>query len=156
MKAGVSPHRLNGTAAAYGSRPSPGRRTESPSIIRPQIIRDAVWLVEIVPVIGIAIQQRAGLGLVIRRYIVGLRQAAAENVAIILVVRFGADEDADAVDRFGIEIADVAAVLVDHEAVRRQRVQRLLPRLIIGDLDTEAGRRQQKTVLVEERFARHL
>jgi hypothetical protein len=43
-----------------------------PSIIRPQIIRDAVGGVEGIEVVGIAIQQRAGLGLVIRRHIVGL------------------------------------------------------------------------------------
>ena len=37
------------------------------SIIIPEIFREAVGFIEIVPIIGIAIQQRAGLGLVIRR-----------------------------------------------------------------------------------------
>src|SRR4029077_12715908 len=77
------------------------------SIIRPQIIRDAVGLVEVVPVIGIAVQQRAGLRLVIRRDVVGLIERLREDVAIILVVRLRADEDADAVVWLGIEVANI-------------------------------------------------
>jgi hypothetical protein len=72
-----------------------------PSIIRPQIIRDAVGLVEVVPVIGIAIQQRAGLRLVVRRDVVRLIERLREDVAIILVVRLRADEDTERPRRVG-------------------------------------------------------
>src|SRR4029077_5975829 len=95
------------------------------SIIRPQIIRDAVGLVEVVPVIGIAVQQRAGLRLVIRRDVVGLIERLREDVAIILVVRLRADEDADAVVWLGIEVANIVPDAMNHEAMRRQRAQRL-------------------------------
>ena len=152
----------NREAAAYGSRLhgagtrflTAGDDDTVPSIIRPQIIRDAVGLVEVVPVVGIAVQQRTGLRLVIGRDVVRLIDRLGEDIAIILVVRLRADEDADAVVRLGIEIAHVVAGAMNHEAMRRQRVQRLLARFVIGDLDAEAGRREIKTVLVEERLAR--
>src|SRR5712672_583582 len=126
----------------------------SPSIIVPQIFREAVGLVEIVPIIEIAIQQGAGLALVIRRDVVSLRQAALKDIAIILIVRLRADEDADAVGRLGIEIADVAAIIVNHEAMRRQGAHRLLAGGIIGELYAKSGRGEQKAVLLEERLAR--
>ena len=126
----------------------------TPSIIRPQIIRDAVGLAEIVPVVGIAVQQRTGLGLVVWGYVVGLRQATTEDIAIVLIVRLRANEDADAVVRLGIEIAHVVSEPVNHEAMRRQRVHRFFPRRVVGDLHAEAGRGEIKAVLVEERLAR--
>ncbi len=124
------------------------------SIIIPQIFRDAVGLVEIVPIVEIAVQQRAGLALVIRRHVAGLRQSAPENIAVILIVRLRADEDADAVVRLGIEVTNIAAVVVDDKAMRRQRPHCFLPGGIIGKLHAKSGRGKQKTVLLEERFAR--
>src|ERR1700710_2645522 len=87
----------------YGSRPSPGRRSNKPrsSIIRLQIIRDAGGLVERSPVVGIAIQQRARLRLIVRRDVVGLIDRLRQDVAIIVVGRLRADEDADAMHRLG-------------------------------------------------------
>src|SRR5258706_8379645 len=98
-----------------------------PSIIRPEIIRDAVGGVERIEVVGIAIQQRAGLGLVIRRYIVGLLQRLAENVAVGVIGLPGTDEDADAMLRFGIEITHLVAELVNDKTMRRQRAHGFLP-----------------------------
>src|SRR5437879_6539559 len=93
-----SPHPIS--ALEYWISGQAGRRRlRPPSIIIPQIFREAVGLVEIVPIIEIAIQQGAGLALVIRRDVVGLRQAALKNIAIILIVRLRADEDAHAVGR---------------------------------------------------------
>ena len=99
-------------------------------------------------------QQRASLGLVIRGDVVVGLHRLGEDSAIILIIGLGADEDADAVVRLGIEIAHLVAVFVNHEAVRRQRVHRLLARGIVGDLDPESGRRQIETVLVEKWLAR--
>jgi hypothetical protein len=107
---------------------SPG----APSIIRPQIIRDAVRLVEIVPVVGIAIQQCTRLGLVVGCDVVRLIDGTREDVAVILIVRLRADEDADTVVRLGIKIAQIIAEAMNDEAMRRQRAQRLLAGLVVN------------------------
>src|SRR5258708_21395669 len=125
--------RRNNEHSGYGSPLSRGRQVES-SIIRPEIIRDAVGGVERIEVVGIAIQQRAGLGLVIRRYIVGLLQRLAENAAVGVIGLPGADEDADAMLRFGIEIAHLVAELVNDKTMRRQRAHGFLPGRIVGEL----------------------
>ena len=85
----------------------------------------------------LAAQQHAGLGLVIRRHIVGRLQRLAEDLAVPVIGLLGADEDADAMLRFGIKITQGFASPVYDEAVRRQRAQRFLPSRIVGDLDHE-------------------
>src|ERR1700726_5269815 len=53
----------------------------------------------------LAAQQHAGLGLVIRSHMVGRPQRLAEDLAVPVIGLLGADEDADAMLRFGIKIA---------------------------------------------------
>src|SRR6185436_11993092 len=80
-----------------------------------------------------------------------------ENGTIVLIGVLGADEDAYTMLRLGIEIPDVTrAEVMNHEAMRRQRVQRLLASGIIGEMHFEARGGKIKTVLVEEWFTRRL
>ena len=75
---------------------------------------------------GIALQQCADLRLVIRGDIIRLRYWLGENGTIALIGALGADEDAHTMLRLGIEIPDVTATeVMNHEAMRWQRVQRL-------------------------------
>src|SRR5439155_21281858 len=116
------------------------QRTPScPSVIRPQIICDAVGGVEGIEGVGIAIQQRAGLGLVIRRHIVSLLQRLTKNIAVGVIGLPGADEDADAMLRLGIEIAHIVADLVHDKMMRRQRAHGFLPGRIVGEPHAESG-----------------
>jgi len=87
----------------------------SPSIIRLQIIRDSGGLVERIPVVGIAVQQSTRLGLVIRRDVVGLIDRPGENVAVILIRRRRADEDAATTNRLGVQIAHAVGIAVNDE-----------------------------------------
>ena len=104
---------------------------------------------------GVALQQRTNLRLVIRGDIVWLRYWLGENVTIALISIPGADERAYTMLRLGIEISDVTtAEVVNHEAMRWQRVQRLFPSGIVGEMHFEARGGQIKTVLVEEWFTR--
>ena len=129
----------------------------SPSIIRAIIRHHRIIPDRINPDRIAAREQRTRLGLVVRRDVVGLRQRLAQDGAVVLVGVLAADEDADAMLRLGVEIAHVAAgEVVDDEAVRRQRVQRLLAGGVVGDLYLKAGRGEIKTVLVEEGLARRL
>lgn len=129
----------------------------SPSIIRTIIRHHRIVPDRIDPDRVAARQERAGLGLVVRGDVVGLGQRLAQDVAVVQVGVLGPDEDADAVLRLGVEIADVAAgEVVDDEAVRRQRVQRLLAGGIVGELRLETGRGEIEAVLVEEGLARRL
>ena len=59
----------------------------------------------------------------------------------------GADEDADAMLRLGVKIAQGFAVPVYYETVRGQRMQRSLASGIVGDLNTKTGGGQIKTIL---------
>src|SRR5581483_8980334 len=68
---------------------------------------------------------------------------------VSIVGLLGADEDADAMLRLGIIVAQGLAGSVRDEAVCRQRMQRLLPRGIVGDLNMKAGGRQIKAVLLQ-------
>src|SRR5258705_5578559 len=145
--------RRNNEHSGYGSPLSRGRQVES-SIIRPEIIRDAVGGVERIEVVGIAIQQRAGLGLVIRRYIVGLLQRLAENAAVGVIGLPGADEDADAMLRFGIEIAHLVAELVNDKTMRRQRAHGFLTGGVVCEPDAESRPGEIEAVLFQERIAR--
>jgi hypothetical protein len=56
----------------------------------------------------------------------------------------GADEDADAMLRLGVKIAQGFADPVYYEAVRGQRMQRFLASGIVGDLNTKTGGEQIK------------
>src|SRR6201986_1278303 len=87
----------------------------------------------------LAEQQHAGLRLVVRRQIVGRLQRLAEESAVAVIGLLGADEDANAMLRFGIQITQGVASAVHDEAMRRQRMQRFLPRRIVGALDAKAG-----------------
>ena len=75
----------------------------TPSIIRTMIRHHRIIADRIDPDRVVARQQRAGLGLVVRGDIVGLRQRLGEDGAVVLIGVPGADEDADAVLRFGVE-----------------------------------------------------
>src|SRR5450631_1288356 len=88
----------------------------------------------------ITFQQRACLGLVVRGDVVGLRQWLAEDATIVLIRIFGANENAYAVLRLGIKVTDIAATkIMNYEAVRRQRMERLFPGGIVGEMYLEAG-----------------
>jgi hypothetical protein len=106
-------------------------------IIIPEILRSVGRLADHID--GIACQQRARLRLIIRRDIVGLLHWLAQHIAIAGIGALGANEYADAVLWLGIKIADIpAAKVVNYKAVRRQRVQRLFSRRIVGKVHLEA------------------
>ena len=106
---------------------------------------------------GVAIQDRVYLRVVIRRNIIRLLYGLTKNPKIVLISVLGSDEDAHTVLRLGIEIADVAtAEVMNHEAMRWQRVHCLFAGVVVGKMHFEARRRQIETVLVEEGLARWL
>lgn len=107
-------------------------------IIIPEILRSIGRLADHID--GITCQQRARLRLIIRRDIVGLLHWLAQHIAIAGIGALGANEYADAVLWLGIEVADVpAAKVMNYNSVRRQCVQRLLSRRIVGKVHLEAS-----------------
>jgi len=88
----------------------------------------------------IANQQRTGLGLVIRRDVVCLRQRLAQDVTIVLIRFLRPNKNADTMLGLSIKIPDIAiSKVVNYETVRWKRVHRLFGRGVIGDLDLETG-----------------
>ena len=95
-------------ACGYGSLLSRDDTSRERSlIIRPEIFRELSGSLSVFQSYRSAVQQRGGLGLVVRRDIVRLIDRLAQHVAIVLVGGRRADEDANAMLRLGIEIADL-------------------------------------------------
>ena len=106
---------------------------------------------------GVAIQDGAYLRVVIRRNIIRLLCGLAKNPKIVLISVLGSDEDAHTVLRLGIEKADVTTgEVMNHEAMRWQRLHCLFAGGVVGKMHVEARRGQVKAVLVEEGLARWL
>src|SRR6266480_7024887 len=102
-------------------------------IIIAEILGGIWWIAHYVD--GVTIQHGAYLRLVISGNIIRLLYGLLENVPIVLIGVLGSDEDAHTVLRLGIEIADVTtAEVMNHEAMRWQRVHCLFAGVIVGKM----------------------